>query len=82
MCNNQTTCPFLSSQSQSGIVYCLSRKDCEQVCAELAAAGLAAAYYHADLDPADRQRAHGLWSNGQVKVSKQGFGLGVGLGLN
>ena len=42
----------------SGIVYCLTRKDTEQVAAELSQHGLACGCYHADMDPHHREDIH------------------------
>lgn len=55
-------------RGESGIVYCLTRKDCEQLCAELVAAGLKAAHYHAEVEPGARQAAHARWSAGEAQV--------------
>ena len=49
---------------ESGIVYCLTRKDTEQVAAELAQHGLASGCYHADMDPVQRESVHMQWSSG------------------
>lgn len=51
-----------------GIVYCLSRKDCEQVCLDLCGKGISAGFYHADLPPAERSRVHRQWLNTNVQV--------------
>jgi hypothetical protein len=48
------------------IVAC--RKDCEVLASQLLAVGLAAAHYHADMEPAARQAAHSSWSTGDVQV--------------
>jgi len=48
----------------SGIVYCLTRKDTEQVAGELSQRGLACGCYHADMDAQDRQTCHMQWSTG------------------
>jgi len=48
----------------SGIVYCLTRKDTEQVAGELSQRGLACRCYHADMDAQDRQTCHMQWSTG------------------
>ena len=62
----------------SGIVYALTRKDCEGVAAALAARGLSAAYYHADMDPLERLAVHERWSVGGVQcvVATIAFGMG------
>ena len=52
----------------SGIVYCLSRKDSEQVCLDLCGKGISAGCYHADLPPAERSRVHRQWLNTNVQV--------------
>ncbi|KAG2445794.1 hypothetical protein HXX76_000398 [Chlamydomonas incerta] len=66
-------------RGESGIVYCLTRKDCEALAAELAAAGLSARHYHADMDPGPREAAHAAWSAGrvQVMVATIAFGMGI-----
>ncbi|KXZ55835.1 hypothetical protein GPECTOR_2g1386 [Gonium pectorale] len=64
---------------ESGIVYCLTRKDCETVAAELVAGGLTARHYHADMEPGPREAAHAAWSAGrvQVMVATVAFGMGI-----
>ncbi|KAB5564317.1 hypothetical protein DKX38_004371 [Salix brachista] len=54
--------------SESGIVYCFSRKECEQVAAELRARGIAADYYHADMDVNAREKVHMRWSKNKLQV--------------
>ncbi|XP_074270331.1 ATP-dependent DNA helicase Q-like 2 [Silene latifolia] len=65
--------------SESGIVYCFSRKECEQVAKELRERGIKADYYHADMDVKDRENVHSRWSNGklQVIVGTVAFGMGI-----
>ncbi|KAL4519136.1 hypothetical protein Ndes2526A_g00239 [Nannochloris sp. 'desiccata'] len=43
---------------ESGIVYCLTRKDAESTAEELSQRGIACAAYHADLDPSRRMSCH------------------------
>jgi len=60
----------------AGIVYCLSRKDCETVSAklsqELVARGhprIGVTYYHAGIEDLEqRKRQHSMWSNDDCKV--------------
>ncbi|KAH9687596.1 ATP-dependent DNA helicase q1 [Citrus sinensis] len=47
--------------SESGIVYCFSRKECEQVAQELRQRGISADYYHADMDINAREKVHMRW---------------------
>jgi len=65
--------------ADTGLVYCFSRKDAEQVAAGLADAGIAALCYHASLPPEERRYAYEAWSAGAVKVvvATIAFGLGI-----
>ncbi|KAJ0111594.1 hypothetical protein Patl1_02605 [Pistacia atlantica] len=45
-------------KNESGIVYCFSRKECEQVAQELRERGISADYYHADMDVNVREKVH------------------------
>ncbi|KAG8375278.1 hypothetical protein BUALT_Bualt10G0083800 [Buddleja alternifolia] len=65
--------------NESGIVYCFSRKECEQVAKELRERGISADYYHADMDVHAREKVHTRWSSGklQVIVGTVAFGMGI-----
>ncbi|KAK7307376.1 hypothetical protein VNO77_40385 [Canavalia gladiata] len=65
--------------NESGIVYCFSRKECEQVAKELRERGISADYYHADMDVKAREKVHMRWSNNklQVIVGTVAFGMGI-----
>ncbi|XP_059663039.1 ATP-dependent DNA helicase Q-like 2 isoform X2 [Cornus florida] len=65
--------------NESGIVYCFSRKECEQVAKELRGRGISADYYHADMEVNAREKVHLRWSNGklQVIVGTVAFGMGI-----
>ncbi|XP_068326025.1 ATP-dependent DNA helicase Q-like 2 isoform X2 [Pyrus communis] len=67
------------SDHESGIVYCFSRKECEQVAKELREKGISAHHYHADMDANARENVHKRWSNGklQVIVGTVAFGMGI-----
>ncbi|KAF7809387.1 Mediator of RNA polymerase II transcription subunit 34 [Senna tora] len=43
---------------ESGIVYCFSRKECEQVAKELRERGISSDHYHADMDVHAREKVH------------------------
>ncbi|KAJ8448366.1 hypothetical protein Cgig2_021994 [Carnegiea gigantea] len=60
--------------NESGIVYCFSRKECEQVAKELLERGIKAEHYHADMDVREREHVHMRWSNGKLQVA---FGMGI-----
>ncbi|XP_021768373.1 mediator of RNA polymerase II transcription subunit 34 isoform X2 [Chenopodium quinoa] len=65
--------------NESGIVYCFSRKECEQVAKELREKRIKADFYHADMEVRDRENVHMRWSNGklQVIVGTVAFGMGI-----
>ena len=73
--------------NDSGVVYCLSRKDCETLSEKLEKAvrskpgcsRVRVSYYHADLDARERERRHRDWSNGAVSVlcATIAFGMGI-----
>ncbi|OEL16729.1 Mediator of RNA polymerase II transcription subunit 34, partial [Dichanthelium oligosanthes] len=75
--------------NESGIIYCFSRKECEQVAKELCDRGISAEHYHADMDIVAREKIHMryvqnfpyslFWSKGksQVIVGTVAFGMGI-----
>ncbi|KAK2976017.1 hypothetical protein RJ640_015694 [Escallonia rubra] len=67
------------TNNESGIVYCFSRRECEQVAKELRERGISADYYHADMDVNAREKVHMRWSNNrlQVIVGTVAFGMGI-----
>ena len=50
----------------AGLIYCLTRKDCEALAASLRERGHACAPYHADLDGGTRAAAHDAWRQGMA----------------
>ena len=52
----------------AGIVYTLSRRNAEDVCAGLCGAGIAAGCYHTDRLPQDKTKTHRQWLEGSVQV--------------
>lgn len=65
--------------SGCGIVYTLSRRDCEALAEELRARGVRAAAYHAGLPGEERNRAQQLFQEGGLDaiVATTAFGMGV-----
>lgn len=52
----------------SGIVYCLSRKECDQMADSLQAVGIKAASYHAGLADKKREEVQKNWITDKFKV--------------
>lgn len=55
------SCRILAGDS--GIVYCLSRNDCDALAESLQRAGIMALAYHAGLSDADREYVQNKWIN-------------------
>ncbi|XP_004519642.1 Bloom syndrome protein homolog [Ceratitis capitata] len=63
----------------SGIVYCLSRKECEEVANKLHMAGIKSLAYHAGLKDSLRETRQKDWLTGKVRVicATVAFGMGI-----
>lgn len=66
-------------KASTGIVYCLSCKDVDQVAEALCNRGVSAVAYHAGYQPADRQAAYRRWSRSEVKVVVATIAFGMGI---
>ncbi|XP_036614992.1 ATP-dependent DNA helicase Q1 [Trichosurus vulpecula] len=66
-------------KGQSGIIYCFSQKDAEQVTASLQKLGIQAGAYHANMESKDKTEVHKKWSANkiQVVVATVAFGMGI-----
>ncbi|XP_067935210.1 recQ-like DNA helicase BLM isoform X2 [Watersipora subatra] len=67
-------------RGQSGIVYCLSRKECDNVAQQLRSGGVQADAYHAGLDDSQRSYIQGRWINDdgcKVVCATIAFGMGI-----
>jgi superfamily II DNA helicase RecQ len=66
-------------RGKCGIVYCLSRKDTEDVATHLSSRGVLSHFYHGDMDAAHRRTVYNDWSIGRVQcvVATISFGLGI-----
>jgi RecQ family ATP-dependent DNA helicase len=64
---------------QCGIVYCLSKKNCEEMCGQLQSRGLKVDFYHAGLHKEDRARIQNEWGSGatHIIVATVAFGMGI-----
>ncbi|XP_029523850.2 recQ-like DNA helicase BLM isoform X1 [Oncorhynchus nerka] len=64
----------------SGIVYCLSRNDCDNMADSLQRAGILALAYHAGINDKDREYVQTKWINQdgcQVMCATIAFGMGI-----
>ncbi|ODM99471.1 Bloom syndrome protein [Orchesella cincta] len=63
----------------SGIVYCFSRRDCDQTADQLTQAGLSAKAYHAGLNDTQRAKVQISWINDSIKIicATIAFGMGI-----
>lgn len=73
-------------RTDSGVIYCLSRKDCENLSEKLnlklrekGFRDIRVSFYHADLDPHEKSRRHREWSLGRISVlcATIAFGMGI-----
>lgn len=64
---------------QCGIIYCLSRKKCEDLSRRLNDSGLNTTFYHAGLENKERKQIQDKWKTNQVKViiATVAFGMGI-----
>ena len=64
---------------KSGIIYCLSRKNCEDVAKKLTELGVRAFHYHAGMGAEERSEVQKKWQSNQyhVIVATIAFGMGI-----
>ncbi|KAG5478289.1 hypothetical protein CUR178_05004 [Leishmania enriettii] len=65
------------SPSSCGIVYCLSRKDCEEMAAALVRRGIKASYYHSEADAKNERQERWTRDELQVICATIAFGMGI-----
>jgi RecQ family ATP-dependent DNA helicase len=73
---------YISSQHNdaSGIIYAVSKKNCEDLADKLKREyGVSAEYYHAGMEKEDRQRVQTMWQANKIKVicATIAFGMGI-----
>ncbi len=68
-----------ANPEKSGIIYCLTRKDVEMVCAFLCAKGVAATRYHGGLETEERSanQEDFIYDRKPVMVATNAFGMGI-----
>ena len=66
-------------RNKCGIIYCLSRKDCETTALKLKSKGINAGHYHAGMDEQSKHIAQTKWSNDEITVicATIAFGMGI-----
>lgn len=52
----------------TGIIYCFSQKDSEQVTVSLQKLGIHAGAYHANMEAEDKTKVHRGWSTSEIQV--------------
>nr|XP_043624534.1 ATP-dependent DNA helicase Q-like 4A isoform X2 [Erigeron canadensis] len=64
---------------ECGIIYCLSRNDCEKVAEKLQDFGHKAAFYHGSMDPDKRASVQKMWSKDEINIicATVAFGMGI-----
>jgi hypothetical protein len=82
-----TLADYIASRPrESGVIYCLSRKNCETVAEQLqkklgekGCGRIRVSFYHAELDADERARRHHAWSIGNLNVlcATVAFGMGI-----
>ena len=75
----QTLTTLGRHRGEASIVYCISRKETEQLATRLAAEGILAKPYHAGLDPTKRRRTQEAFAREtiDVVVATVAFGMGI-----
>ncbi|RID44756.1 hypothetical protein BRARA_I01528 [Brassica rapa] len=64
---------------ECGIIYCLSKMDCEKVTETLRKFGHKAAFYHGSMDPGKRAFVQKKWSKDEINIicATVAFGMGI-----
>lgn len=77
--DNQIIAFIRARPHEAGIIYCLSRKNCENLAATLQAAGITSAVYHAGLLTAERHKTQTDFIQDKVQVvcATIAFGMGI-----
>ncbi|KAI5204115.1 hypothetical protein E4T39_03790 [Aureobasidium subglaciale] len=68
-----------SHKNKCGIIYCLSRKQCEDVAEELCKRRIKAHHYHAGMEPEAKSKVQKDWQRGELKVIVATIAFGMGI---
>ncbi|KAI3882503.1 hypothetical protein MKW92_021726, partial [Papaver armeniacum] len=63
---------------ECGIIYCLSRMDCEKVMEKLQECGHKASFYHGSMDPDQRAFVQKHWSEDKINIICAAIAFGMG----
>ncbi|TGO09009.1 hypothetical protein BTUL_0183g00250 [Botrytis tulipae] len=66
-------------KNQSGIIYCLSRDNCEEVAKKLREQGIKAHHFHAHMTPEEKKDTQHKWQIGSIKVVVATIAFGMGI---
>ncbi|KAI4717915.1 hypothetical protein E4T48_05844 [Aureobasidium sp. EXF-10727] len=66
-------------KNKCGIIYCLSRKQCEDVAGELQGRRIKAHHYHAGMEPDAKSEVQKKWQRGEIKVIVATIAFGMGI---
>ncbi|SCU92970.1 LANO_0E02674g1_1 [Lachancea nothofagi CBS 11611] len=66
-------------RNQTGIIYCHSKNACEQTAALMQRNGINSAYYHAGMEPDERQQVQQAWQSNNIRIicATVAFGMGI-----
>nr|XP_026690193.1 ATP-dependent DNA helicase Q1-like isoform X1 [Ciona intestinalis] len=66
-------------KGESGIIYCISCRNCTDVCNSLIKSGIRAAVYHARCSAKKKSEVHQQWLNNEIQVicATVAFGMGI-----
>ena len=66
-------------KGESGVIYCIRRKDVDRMCDQLSRKGYSVAPYHAGMDDKDRKKSHEMFISEKVDiiVATVAFGMGI-----
>ncbi|SCU99106.1 LAFA_0G22034g1_1 [Lachancea sp. 'fantastica'] len=66
-------------KNQTGIIYCHSKNSCEQTASIMQKRGINSAYYHAGMEPDERNQVQQAWQADKIRVicATVAFGMGI-----